>query len=340
MRRAGWSSARVVGRRRIFSSATAAKPAAAAAAAGPPVWTGLPVGLASGVVQGGVGIGGSIVMVTSLGWTGLAQLNATATSLVAQTFGNFSAAATFLDGGAVDLPLALFLTAPAVLSVNVGARLASRMKELHLKLAFTGMLCVLAPVLGFRALQGELHSSKAEPGAEGEAGVALGAAAEAGGAAAVAPAACGLRCEGVRARAEADLARLLFAPAELLGHVCVGVGYGCVTGLLGVGATPLLVSYLSLATEHPQKRVLGTAMAAVLPTFAVGALTHWRLGNVRIAMVPLLCAGTMVGGAVGARAALQAEDLTLRKLFAAFLVVSGGLQVRGCWKALKAARMV
>jgi len=55
---------------------------------------------------------------------------------------------------------------------------------------------------------------------------------------------------------------------------------------------------------------------------------------VRIAMVPLLCAG-----AVGARAALQAEDLTLRRLFAAFLVVSGGLQVRGCWKALNAARI-
>ena len=72
-----------------------------------------------------------------------------------------------------------------------------------------------------------------------------------------------------------------------------------------MGAGPLVVSYLSLSTDKPQQEVVGTALAAILPTFAVGAVSHWRMGNMRLTLVPLLCVGTVTGSIAGACVALH-----------------------------------
>jgi hypothetical protein len=45
-------------------------------------------------------------------------------------------------------------------------------------------------------------------------------------------------------------------------------------------------------------------------------------------LVPFLCAGALVGGAIGAHLALGADEQLLKQLFAAFLAVSAGVQLR------------
>ena len=107
----------------------------------------------------------------------------------------------------------------------------------------------------------------------------------------------------------------------------VGLGTGAVAGILaglvGIGGGVLIVPSLVYFAGFNQKLAQGTSLAVLLPP--TGALAFWqyyRTGNVDLRMGGLIFLGLLLGGWVGGGWAQRLSNATLRKGFAAFLVLT------------------
>lgn len=106
------------------------------------------VGLVAGVASGLLGIGGGIVMVPLLvSMLHLSQHHAHATSLAAIVIIGAVGAAAFGYAGEVDLPIAFFLAAGALVGAPLGARLMARSSEGKLKIAFGCLMAIVGMVM-------------------------------------------------------------------------------------------------------------------------------------------------------------------------------------------------
>jgi uncharacterized protein len=103
----------------------------------------------------------------------------------------------------------------------------------------------------------------------------------------------------------------------------LGVAAGVFAGLFGVGGGILFVPTL-VALGLSQHDAIGTSLLAILPTVVAGTWRQQRYGNVRwrAALVLGLTAAAAAQGGVALAEALP--DRTLRRLFAALLVLVAG----------------
>ena len=102
--------------------------------------------------------------------------------------------------------------------------------------------------------------------------------------------------------------------------VLLGLAAGVLAGMFGVGGGILFVPTL-VALGLSQHDATGTSLLAIIPTALVGTWRQARYGNVRwkgAVVIGLAAAAAAQGGAAVAEAL---SGSTLRKLFAAFLVV-------------------
>ena len=114
--------------------------------------------------------------------------------------------------------------------------------------------------------------------------------------------------------------------------VLVGVFAGILAGLFGVGGGILFVPAL-VALGLTQHEATGTSLLAILPTVLAGTWTQQRYGNVQwraAGVIGIAAAAAAQGGAFVAEAL---PNETLRKLFAAVLVLVA-LQV--LWRSRRA----
>ena len=110
------------------------------------------------------------------------------------------------------------------------------------------------------------------------------------------------------------------ATASLVG---LGVLVGGASGLLGIGGGAIMVPALALGPGFVQQVAQGTSLAAMVPSGAMGALVHARLGHVdRRVAVPLM-AGIALGSWAGGSGALALPAEALRIAFSALLVWLG-----------------
>ena len=277
-------------------------------------------GAVSGGTQGAIGVGGGIIMTSSLvRFGGMKHAHAVGTSLPCQILGNAVSGATFAAAGLVD-PLALLCVGSmAIVGARAGARLGARMDERQAKIASGALILGLAPIIAWSAWRkGEREAGRGE--AAGGAGDEEEEEEEEAAA------------EGVDwARAWAPGALLAEArehPLRCLQLAALGVGTGVCTGALGIGATPIMITALTLGGAHEHKACVGTALCAVVPSGAAGAATHMQLGNTQWARFPLLAAGAAIGGFAGSSIALDLPTLALQQVFAVFCAVSGVSMLR------------
>ena len=101
----------------------------------------------------------------------------------------------------------------------------------------------------------------------------------------------------------------------------LGVAAGVLAGLFGVGGGILFVPTLT-ALGLTQVHAEATSLLAIVPTVLVGVWRQQRYGNVR--WRPALAIGLgSVGAAVGGAAlAVSLPESTLRRLFAALLLLT------------------
>jgi uncharacterized membrane protein YfcA len=116
--------------------------------------------------------------------------------------------------------------------------------------------------------------------------------------------------------------------------VLLGFAAGVLSGMFGVGGGILFVPTLSLLIGLSHLEAQATSLAAIIPVAAVGAWQHSRYGNVR--WRPGLAVGltSAVGVAAGVALADALSDATLRRMFAALLLV---VAARLAWSVRRAA---
>jgi len=99
-----------------------------------------------------------------------------------------------------------------------------------------------------------------------------------------------------------------------------GVLIGVASGLTGVGGGILIVPLLGLGFGIGQRIAQGTSLLAILPTAAIGALTHHRSGNVDLRAASWIGIAGAPAALVGAALALWLPQRFLGGLFGAFLL--------------------
>ena len=120
---------------------------------------------------------------------------------------------------------------------------------------------------------------------------------------------------------------MLALPSPLLGHALAGV-IGLTLGLLGGGGSILTVPVFVYVLGYAPKPAIAMSLPVVGATSAVGALRHWRDGNVDVRVAALFGAVAMVGAFVGARFAALVRGPVQLLLLGVVMVVAAASMVR------------
>jgi uncharacterized membrane protein YfcA len=97
---------------------------------------------------------------------------------------------------------------------------------------------------------------------------------------------------------------------------------GMLGGSFGIGGGVLIVPALVLAFGFSQQKSQGTSLVALLaPVGILALIEYYKKGDVDFKVGGIIAVGFLFGGIVGARIALQLDELTMRRCFAAFLMI-------------------
>jgi len=102
----------------------------------------------------------------------------------------------------------------------------------------------------------------------------------------------------------------------------LGLLAGVVSGLFGVGVAVVIIPGLVLIAKLPQHTAHGTSLAALLlPVGLLGVLEYSKRQQVHWGYAAVVAVGLLIGAYFGARLAGSISDVTLRKMFGAFLLL-------------------
>jgi uncharacterized membrane protein YfcA len=104
--------------------------------------------------------------------------------------------------------------------------------------------------------------------------------------------------------------------------ILIGLGAGVLSGLFGIGGGLVIVPALMLIVGMAPIAATGTSLGALLlPVGILGAYEYWKNGHLDIRASLIIALGLLVGAWFGARFAQGLAPLTLRRMFAVFLVL-------------------
>lgn len=107
---------------------------------------------------------------------------------------------------------------------------------------------------------------------------------------------------------------------SLLLTALIGLLGGIASGLFGVGGGAVFVPLLVFLVKFDIHLAVGTSIAVIVPTAIMGIYKHGSAGMIDWKTVVLLSFFAVIGAFIGAQLSLKLDVLTLRKLFAAFLL--------------------
>lgn len=102
-----------------------------------------------------------------------------------------------------------------------------------------------------------------------------------------------------------------------------GVLTGFLSGMMGVGGGTIMIPVMVILIGVTQHVAQGTALLVMVPTGAIGAFTHWRMGNVEKGILWGLIPGIICGTYLGGNVANIMTNNTLRLIFASMLIFVG-----------------
>ncbi|HTR02924.1 MAG TPA: sulfite exporter TauE/SafE family protein [Thermoanaerobaculia bacterium] len=111
---------------------------------------------------------------------------------------------------------------------------------------------------------------------------------------------------------------------QTAGLLLIGVLAGICAGMFGIGGGLIIVPALVFFYRLTQHAAVGTSLGALLlPVGALSAWVYWKNGNLNVTYSALIAAGLFFGAFFGAKLVQPVSDVTLRRLFAGFLIVVG-----------------
>jgi len=116
--------------------------------------------------------------------------------------------------------------------------------------------------------------------------------------------------------------------SEITILLMTGAATGFVSGIMGVGGSPIMIGGMVLLAGFDQYTAQGSSLLAMVPLAAVGAFTHWRLGNVEENLLKGIIPGIILGTYAGGSCAHFLPENILRAIFAAILIWTGSRYVK------------
>lgn len=116
--------------------------------------------------------------------------------------------------------------------------------------------------------------------------------------------------------------------AKIIIFLTTGALTGFLSGLMGVGGGTIMIPVMVILTGFTQHVAQGTSLLVMVPTGAIGAFTHWKMGNVEKTILWGLIPGIICGTYLGGNAANIISNDTLRLIFAAMLIFVGARYFR------------
>lgn len=110
---------------------------------------------------------------------------------------------------------------------------------------------------------------------------------------------------------------------KILILLLTGVFTGFLSGMMGVGGGSIMVPAMVLLAGFEQHLAQGSSLFAMIPAGAVGAYTHWKLGNVKTNLLTGLIPGILLGTYLGGTLAHVLSETVLRVIFASVLIWTG-----------------
>ena len=101
----------------------------------------------------------------------------------------------------------------------------------------------------------------------------------------------------------------------------IGLIVGVVSSMLGVGGGIILVPILVLLMNFEMHHAIGTSLAVIVLTALIGALTHYKLGNVNVEIAVIIAIGAAAGAVLGAHVAEALPSSYLEKIFGVMLLI-------------------
>ena len=102
----------------------------------------------------------------------------------------------------------------------------------------------------------------------------------------------------------------------------LGIAAGMLSGLVGVGGGIIIVPGLVFFLAFSQKMAQGTSLGILLlPLGILGVIQYYKKGYVDLKVLAVISVAFLVGNYFGSKLALSLSQETLKKIFAAFLIV-------------------
>ena len=109
---------------------------------------------------------------------------------------------------------------------------------------------------------------------------------------------------------------------EIAKTLLLGLTAGVLSGVFGIGGGLVIVPALVVFFGFPVKSAIGTSMFAILlPTGVLGVWEYWKNGHAHVAAGLWIAFGLFLGAYFGARLAVNLSQVTMKRLYAVFLLV-------------------
>lgn len=264
------------------------------------------------MISGLTGAGGGTVLIPLLAkMTTMPQQMINGTQHAAVAFSVLLATYHHIDAGTCNLPLALMTTVPSIACARLGVHAAHRVSSKRLSLMVGLAMLASAPLV----LLKKSPSSPKFTGSVDPLDVQVYTSPS--------------RVEDKHtfvARALADVPSFMTVNAR---YVAAGGIAGFIAGLCGTGGGILMTAYLTTAIDIPQETIIGTSLAAILPTASSAAYFNYRSKSLHVPTA------LRIGGALGAALFLTSKYVTpempegvLRGMLATTIAASATVMMR------------
>jgi uncharacterized membrane protein YfcA len=256
------------------------------------------VGGTTGFFSGLLGVGGGFIMIPLLTVMGVPIHTAVGTCLAFVACSGLAGILQHVRQGSIDPIVALIMTLPATLAAMISAHFASLVSRSVLHVLFSLLLVGVIVMYCLAPASRSLHTLPATSPTTSRWYVLH------------------------RQRIIGD--RPYHYDFDTMKAILSGLATGILSGFFGIGGGVFLVPLTAVVLRVPLRVTAGTSLAVFILPAVVGAVTHWRQGNVDVGLwLPLVVAG-IVGSQVGARCVVYMPPEMLKRLFL-LLVLAGAV---------------
>ncbi|MGB3491211.1 MAG: sulfite exporter TauE/SafE family protein [Elainellaceae cyanobacterium] len=250
-------------------------------------------GIFTGVLAGLLGIGGGLLLVPALIFSGATTIQATATSLIGVFLSATSGSLRNLKAGELNWKASLNLAAFGILTAQVGAWIGDRLSDRLLSLGFAILLLVTIFLMGLRK-----QLAKREQQREREAAAKITQ-----------------EHEAQSGEPPSSEGNYRFVP--MMG---IGLLAGLLSGLFGVGGGVVMVPLQMLILGESIKAAVRTSLGAIVAIAASGLVQHTLNNNVLWIPGIALGLGGILGAQFGSRLLPKLPDQLIGVLFRLLLI--------------------